>query len=117
MKKIAIALAMIVTTAYGQQTDCASFSAAIEKGLKLEASGLTESGASRSAGAATASAAATNILSNLQIMMASKCQMPTAPIDPSVYTVSAFKCITARSTPGASMLPDECKMENWQRSK
>jgi hypothetical protein len=117
MNKLSIFLAIAISSgAQAQQVDCAKFSAAIEHDMKMmsisDASGPKE----QLNNGFTAAAAATNIQSNLVLMQAAKCKLPTDPITPLYYSQAAFDC----STKERFNAPDRdkaCDTTKWERKK
>ena len=59
-------------------------------------------------------AEASKIQSNLTLMQANKCLMPRDPINPRVYSQSAFACVHATPRPGNTPVP-ECDREKWTK--
>lgn len=54
---------------------------------------------------------------NTQIMIQSKCALPTTPMDIGTFAGPAIACAAARmKLPGATSLP-ECDLNRWERSK
>lgn len=57
----------------------------------------------------------TNMLqSNLTLMQANKCALPSTPVVDDAYTSSALKCMTAKVN-AHSKFPPECDQSSWVR--
>ncbi|HJV73172.1 MAG TPA: hypothetical protein VJ654_03035 [Noviherbaspirillum sp.] len=107
----------IASSAYGQQVDCAKFTAAIESDLKTLSSGAMASGKNQFRDAILSSVASTNIHSNLLIMQANKCKLPIDPISSSYYIQNALDC-SMREAYGTNEERDAvCSMNKWERKK
>lgn len=117
MKQFVIFAALFVCGySQAQQADCAKFSAAIERDMKMMAIGDVSAPKDQLGSGFTAAAAASNIQSNLVLMQAAKCKLPVEPITPLYYMQAAFDC----SVKEQSNAPDRakaCDTTKWERKK
>lgn len=111
------ALALASAGAPAQQADCKKFAEAIEADQKTLALGATSVGAEGARDAALAAAAASQIQSNLMLMQAAKCKLPTEPVSASYYLGNAVECNMKSRFGSRDEAAAACTTGKWERKK
>ncbi len=118
MKKLALVVMMAIGgSASAEQVDCAKFAAAMDADMKAMSAGAVASGKKAASDAAFAAVAASNLQSNLVLMQAAKCKLPTEPVSASYYIQSALECSIKDSYGSDSERQTACDRTKWERKK
>lgn len=118
MRKLAVVIMMVLGgAAQAQQADCAKFMAALDADMKAMAAGAMSSGKSASRDAAFAAVAAANLQSNLVLMQAAKCKLPTEPVSASYYIQPALECSMKEGYGTDAERQAACDRSKWERKK
>lgn len=103
--------------ACAQQIDCAKFSAALESDMKAMSAGALASGKNAVRDASVAAVAAANVQSNLVLMQAAKCKLPTEPVSASHYIQPALECSMKEGYGSDAERQAACDRAKWERKK